>query len=201
MASNSVSLSRDPRAERNHVPTQQAQPSVSSPATTIEDPGMDNAVEADDRGAFEPELENHLEHPNGGFYAGSRKDFPLPPSRYPLARGSVQRLLEPEPGTAGGRQRHYLDDPSHPLQGYWTQSGTWVDWPPKSSATQPEEDATSHNDSRPRRSSDAPPNHSMTVSATVGTRRQANGTIGSVYSGNKIRHLKKEDGIPLWRKD
>ena len=40
-----------------------------------------------------------------------------------------------------------------------------------------------------------------TVSATVGTRRQANGTIGSVYSGNKIKHLKKEDGIPLWRKD
>lgn len=40
-----------------------------------------------------------------------------------------------------------------------------------------------------------------TVSATVGTRRQANGTIGSVYSGNKIKHLKKDDGIPLWRKD
>ncbi|KAG8525518.1 uncharacterized protein KY384_009162 [Bacidia gigantensis] len=33
------------------------------------------------------------------------------------------------------------------------------------------------------------------------TRRNANGTVGSVYSGNKIRHLKKEDGIPLWRKD
>lgn len=48
---------------------------------------------------------------------------------------------------------------------------------------------------------DEPTTHSMTVSATVGTRRQANGTIGSVYSGNKIRHLKKEDGIPLWRKD
>ncbi|KAJ5812145.1 hypothetical protein N7474_008446 [Penicillium riverlandense] len=43
--------------------------------------------------------------------------------------------------------------------------------------------------------------HGNTASATVGTRRQANGTIGSVYSGNKIRHLKKEDGIPLWRKD
>lgn len=43
--------------------------------------------------------------------------------------------------------------------------------------------------------------HGATASATVGTRRQANGTIGSVYSGNKIRHLKKEDGIPLWRKD
>lgn len=35
----------------------------------------------------------------------------------------------------------------------------------------------------------------------VGTRRQANGTIGSVYSGNKMRHLKKEDGAPLWRRD
>lgn len=40
-----------------------------------------------------------------------------------------------------------------------------------------------------------------TANVTVGTRRQANGTIGSVYSGNKIKHLKKEDGIPLWRKD
>ncbi|CRG87998.1 Ino eighty subunit 1 [Talaromyces islandicus] len=48
---------------------------------------------------------------------------------------------------------------------------------------------------------DQPPTAHSTVSATVGTRRQANGTIGSVYSGNKIKHLKKEDGIPLWRKD
>lgn len=35
----------------------------------------------------------------------------------------------------------------------------------------------------------------------VGTRRNANGTIGSVFSGNKIRHLKKEDGLPFWRRD
>lgn len=48
---------------------------------------------------------------------------------------------------------------------------------------------------------DEPGAQGTTASATVGTRRQANGTIGSVYSGNKIRHLKKEDGIPLWRKD
>lgn len=32
-------------------------------------------------------------------------------------------------------------------------------------------------------------------------RRNANGSVSSVYSGNKIRHLKKEDGVPLWRKD
>jgi Ino eighty subunit 1 len=32
-------------------------------------------------------------------------------------------------------------------------------------------------------------------------RRNANGSVSSVYSGNKIRHLKKDDGVPLWRKD
>ena len=42
------------------------------------------------------------------------------------------------------------------------------------------------------------PSHTMTVTHT---RRNANGTVGSVYSGNKIKHLKKEDGMPLYRKD
>lgn len=36
---------------------------------------------------------------------------------------------------------------------------------------------------------------------TTSTRTNKNGEVSSVYSGNKIRHLKKEDGIPLWRKD
>ena len=48
------------------------------------------------------------------------------------------------------------------------------------------------------RQAEVNPNYSMTV---VHSRRNANGTIGSVYSGNKIRHLKKEDGLPLWRSD
>ncbi|KAK5693601.1 hypothetical protein LTR97_010170 [Elasticomyces elasticus] len=39
------------------------------------------------------------------------------------------------------------------------------------------------------------------TSTTATTRRNASGSVSSVYSGNKIRHLKKEDGIPLWRKD
>jgi len=39
------------------------------------------------------------------------------------------------------------------------------------------------------------------ASATATTRRNASGSVSSVYSGNKIKHLKKEDGIPLWRKD
>lgn len=39
------------------------------------------------------------------------------------------------------------------------------------------------------------------TSTTLGTRRNANGSVSSVFSGNKIRHLKKDDGVPLWRKD
>ncbi|KAF1984611.1 hypothetical protein K402DRAFT_395630 [Aulographum hederae CBS 113979] len=42
------------------------------------------------------------------------------------------------------------------------------------------------------------PNYTAT---TTTTRRNANGSVSSVYSGNKIRHLKKDDGVPLWRKD
>ncbi|KAM0721704.1 hypothetical protein Q7P37_002629 [Cladosporium fusiforme] len=41
----------------------------------------------------------------------------------------------------------------------------------------------------------------MYTSTTTSTRRNASGSVSSVYSGNKIRHLKKEDGIPFWRKD
>ncbi|KAK1810154.1 hypothetical protein LTR12_015483 [Friedmanniomyces endolithicus] len=39
------------------------------------------------------------------------------------------------------------------------------------------------------------------TSTTSATKRNASGSVSSVYSGNKMKHLKKEDGIPLWRKD
>ena len=39
------------------------------------------------------------------------------------------------------------------------------------------------------------------VAMTTTTRRNANGSTSSVFSGNKIRYLKKDDGHPLWRKD
>ncbi|CBX98522.1 hypothetical protein IAQ61_007849 [Plenodomus lingam] len=53
--------------------------------------------------------------------------------------------------------------------------------------------------SRPATDTDAPrPYYTAT---TTTTRRNANGSVSSVYSGNKIKHLKKDDGIPLWRKD
>lgn len=47
----------------------------------------------------------------------------------------------------------------------------------------------------------SPSAHSSTAANTVGTRRRGDGSIGSVYSGSKIRHLKKDDGVPLWRID
>ncbi|EME39207.1 hypothetical protein DOTSEDRAFT_75066 [Dothistroma septosporum NZE10] len=53
--------------------------------------------------------------------------------------------------------------------------------------------------SRPAENGDG--DEPMYTSTTTSTRRNANGATSSVYSGNKIRHLKKEDGIPLWRKD
>ena len=48
---------------------------------------------------------------------------------------------------------------------------------------------------------DAPPTTTATTS-----RKKKEGTAGSahntsIYSGNKVRHLKKDDGEPLWRKD
>lgn len=36
---------------------------------------------------------------------------------------------------------------------------------------------------------------------TTTTRRNANGSVSSVFSGNRITCLKKEDGQPFWRKD
>lgn len=69
----------------------------------------------------------------------------------------------------------------------------WVDGTGEST----ENDASTQNDSYTR-AAEFNPSHTMTVAHT---RRNANGTIGSVYSGNKIRHLKKDDGVPLWRKD
>ncbi|KAK4986368.1 hypothetical protein LTR50_005346 [Elasticomyces elasticus] len=48
---------------------------------------------------------------------------------------------------------------------------------------------------------DNAPDAPVYTATTQTTRRNANGSVSSVYSGNKIRHLKKEDGVPLWRKD
>ncbi|KAH6629806.1 hypothetical protein C7974DRAFT_395270 [Boeremia exigua] len=60
------------------------------------------------------------------------------------------------------------------------------------------EAATQSQDGSKATDPDAMPHYTAT---TTTTRRNANGSVSSVYSGNKIKHLKKDDGIPLWRKD
>jgi Ino eighty subunit 1 len=72
----------------------------------------------------------------------------------------------------------------------------WIDG--EAQITEEKDDVNSVQNDSYTRAAEFNPSHTMTVAHT---RRNANGTIGSVYSGNKIRHLKKEDGIPLWRKD
>lgn len=63
------------------------------------------------------------------------------------------------------------------------------------------EESTSGGGDAPNTASKADTDVPMYTATTTTTRRNANGSVSSVYSGNKIRHLKKDDGIPLWRKD
>lgn len=74
--------------------------------------------------------------------------------------------------------------------------------PPKRKADQLDEDesvATPRDNSIHNGENDR--DEPMYTSTTTSVRHNKSGATSSVYSGNKIRHLKKEDGIPLWRKD
>jgi Ino eighty subunit 1 len=73
--------------------------------------------------------------------------------------------------------------------------------PPPSSVPERQEAAQTPKGDAPPGEDQTSPNEPMYTSTTTSTRRNASGSVSSVYSGNKIRHLKKEDGIPLWRKD
>lgn len=67
--------------------------------------------------------------------------------------------------------------------------------------TEDEGSVVSASHSRTKKSEATPESEVRTIGTAVGTRRQANGTVGSVYSGSKIRHIKQPDGTPLWRKE
>jgi Ino eighty subunit 1 len=72
--------------------------------------------------------------------------------------------------------------------------------PPRNSPG-PEDNNESQDADAARSAMDADASKPYYTATTTTTRRNANGSVSSVYSGNKIRHLKKDDGIPLWRKD
>lgn len=86
-------------------------------------------------------------------------------------------------------------------------SFAWIHEGPEDANTEEDEDdsvITEAYNKRPgwkQKTSGSPGTRQSTAATTVGTRRKGDGTIGSVYSGNKIRHLKKDDGVPLWRAD
>ena len=114
---------------------------------------------------------------------------------------SLQHILtSPEPLV---KTKHRPEDQLTPSESVKLEPPTnkpiiWIDGDSgQNDEKDKDEPASVQNDSYTR-AAEFNPSHTMTVAHT---RRNANGTIGSVYSGNKIRHLKKEDGIPLWRKD
>jgi len=71
---------------------------------------------------------------------------------------------------------------------------------PPSERTDPQAADTIHDEAVQMKDGTSPKEANYT-STTTSIRRNASGSVSSVYSGNKMKHLKKEDGIPLWRKD
>jgi len=102
----------------------------------------------------------------------------------PDTRNSIQHLLADDPPEEPPKPH----EPSSPVAPVTSHEA-----PGDSSALLARDDIDDEADKDP----DAP----HYTSTTQTTRRNANGSISSVYSGNKIKHLKKEDGVPLWRKD
>ena len=111
----------------------------------------------------------------------------------PDPRQSLQHVLAASDVTPESTPRTILPSPSS-LHSPAKRAMQWIQ---EGSKEYGDEERSVQNDSYTR-AADINPSHTMTVAHS---RRNANGTIGSVYSGNKIKQLKKEDGIPLWRKD
>jgi Ino eighty subunit 1 len=133
----------------------------------------------------------------------------------PDARNSIRHILADEPEeevVRAGSQERADDAPSTPVASQAAAPSA----PPQSqsfsqSLSQPPLQPRIKDEPTPSATSPVPvstpasaPSGSdkpMYTATTTTTRRNANGSVSSVYSGNKIRHLKKEDGVPLWRKD
>jgi len=103
----------------------------------------------------------------------------------------------PASGRRGGRSKTTGGRKSKPRKG---ASAIWIQ-EQLNDGTEDEGSVISTSYSRTKKSEASPESEPRTVGTAVGTRRQANGTVGSVYSGSKIRHIKKPDGTPLWRKE
>jgi len=117
---------------------------------------------------------------------------PLRPEE-PDPRQSLQHVLAAEPPPRAALMHEKTDKGDKTF----TPARNTANWVHEAARDVTEDEGSIQNDSYTR-GGEVNAAHTMPVSSS---RRTVNGTIGSVYSGNKIRHLKKEDGIPLWRKD
>ena len=129
-----------------------------------------------------------------------RSDLAHPQHKHPVPKQSLQHILastDPpvRPESPSPREQSL---PAALTRGETSNKAPISKTGDEADATEDQQDPASVQNDSYTRAAEFNPSHTMTVAHT---RRNANGTIGSVYSGNKIRHLKKEDGIPLWRKD
>ena len=170
----------------------------SSPGSTIDDPDINSDVDSKQWATTDgPSKENlEIDSPADGLYPASPK-MPRDSSidgketRSPKRSPNKSRKSKGAPARGtfawineGPQDGNTEDEGSIANE---EQTGKKPRWPQK------------HPDSR--RNSDVDVKRPSKPATTIGTRRQANGTIGTVYSGNKIGHIKKDDGVPLWRKD
>ncbi|EXJ96196.1 hypothetical protein A1O1_01322 [Capronia coronata CBS 617.96] len=101
--------------------------------------------------------------------------------------------LTPASGRRAGRARTSTSRKAKPRG-----SAVWIHEQPQDGT---EDEGSVISTTRTKKSEASPDSEAKVIGTAVGTRRQANGTVGSVYSGSKIRHIKKPDGTPLWRKE
>ncbi|RMZ80632.1 hypothetical protein DV738_g2619, partial [Chaetothyriales sp. CBS 135597] len=117
-----------------------------------------------------------------------REDVKPKLSELDADRDQDDSAADPNPTTDNGSG----SKPAQPKKG----AHVWINEGPQEAT---EDEGSVGSFPRVKKTEDTPEPKSKAPGTSVGTRRQPNGTVGSVYSGSKIRHIKKEDGTPLWR--
>ncbi|KAI9809880.1 MAG: hypothetical protein M1825_000313 [Sarcosagium campestre] len=121
-----------------------------------------------------------------------------PPRRgEPDPRNSLQHVLANDTTSAATTTTHYgravSDAARTPIKLTWTHEHT------RDTTEEAEDETAALGSPDPTRTPNAA--KSLTPSGSTNRRGVHTGATSSVYGGNKMKNIKKEDGIPLWRKD
>jgi len=121
-------------------------------------------------------------------------DGPRSPGETTVANSEMDEHITTQPSSPSRA------DPRTSLQHVLENSGSRRDTPPTSSRHN--NDMTEDEEVRTPRD-DTPQAPSTAKASTARKRKEAApaGTQTAGYQGNKVKHLKKDDGEPLWRKD